>query len=323
MLKNSLKCNNIDMIRYRNILLALVAVLAMNSCKSQFELLLNSNDADAKYKAAFDYFNDEKYNKAASLFESLSVLTDGTERDDTVRFYWGLSNYNFKDYYTAETNFEKFYESYPRSPFASQARYLRLDCLYRSTLRYELDQQPTYKALSAISEYMIEFPESEHIATCKDMLVELGERLDKKAFEAAKLYYKMEDYLASRVAFRNVLKDDSENIYREEILYYIAMSSYKYAYLSVPAKQKERYLSFVDDYYNFIGELPESEFRKELDVVYSKAQKALGKRGIQTADFDRSEKDFAKERERLQKERERIQREKEKLEKESSKKVAK
>lgn len=296
--------------------LAVLAVVAMSSCKSQYELLLNSNDADAKYKAAFEYFNNKKYNRAAALFESLSALTDGTERDDTVRFYWGLSNYNFKDYYTAETNFQQFYESYPRSPFASQARFLRLDCLYRSTLRYELDQQPTYKAMSAISEYMLEFPDNENMQTCKDMLVELGERLDKKAYEAAKLYYKMEDYLASRVAFRNVLKDDAENIYREDILYYIAMSSYKYAYLSVPAKQKERYMEFVDDYYNFVGELPDSQYRKELDVVYAKAQKALGKRGVQTSDFDRSERDFAKERVKILKE-------KTKAEKAASKKVEK
>ena len=80
----------------------------------------------------------------------------------------------------------------------------------------------------------------ERMKECRDMLVDLNERLDKKAYEAAKLYYKMEDYLASRVAFRNVIKDDAENVYREDILYYIAMSSYKYAYLSVPSKQKER-----------------------------------------------------------------------------------
>ena len=302
--------------KFGKIILAVLAVVAMSSCKSQYELLLNSNDADAKYKAAFEYFNNKKYNRAAALFESLSALTDGTERDDTVRFYWGLSDYNFKDYYTAETNFQQFYESYPRSPFASQARFLRVDCLYRSTLRYELDQQPTYKAMSAISEYMLEFPDNENMQTCKDMLVELGERLDKKAYEAAKLYYKMEDYLASRVAFRNVLKDDAENIYREDILYYIAMSSYKYAYLSVPAKQKERYMEFVDDYYNFVGELPDSQYRKELDVVYARAQKALGKRGVQTSDFDRSEKDFAKERVKILKE-------KTKAEKAASKKVEK
>ena len=287
--------------KLRTLIIAAIAVVAISSCKSQYEMLLNSNDADLKYEAAFDYYNEGKYSKAGSLFESLSVLTNGTERDDTVRFYWGLCNYKFKDYYTAETNFANFLESYPRSPFASEARYLRLDCLYRSTLRYELDQTPTYKAITEISEYMIEFPQTPHMAACRDMLTELNERLDKKAYEAAKLYYKMEDYKASRVAFRNVLKDDSENIYREDILYYIAMSSFKYADMSIPEKQKERYLTFVDDYLNFIGEIPESHYRKELDNVYRKVQKALGK-DIAVENEEMTEKDFAKERRKVIKE---------------------
>ena len=285
--------------RLRNIFLVILAIVAFASCKSQYEILLNSNDADLKYEAAFDYFNNGKFSKAASLFESLSVLTNGTERDDTVRYYWGLSNYKFRDYYTAETNFDQFIQSYPRSPFTSEARYLRLDCLYRQTLRYELDQTPTYAAINAISEYIIEFPSTTHMQQCNDMLVELNERLDKKAYEAAKLYYRMEDYLAARIAFRNVLKEDADNIYREDILYYIAMSSYKYAHQSVQAKQKERYLSFVDDYLNFIGEIPESHYRKELDMVYNKAQKALGRQTVDTGDDEMTEKDFAKERRKL------------------------
>ena len=287
--------------KLRNLIIAAVLIAATVSCKSQYEMLLNSNDADLKYEAAFDYFNEGKYSKAGSLFESLSVLTNGTERDDTVRYYWGLSNYKFKDYYTAETNFTNFLEIYPRSPFASEARYLRLDCLYRSTLRYELDQTPTYKAITEISEYIIEFPRTPHLEACRDMLKDLNERLDKKAYEAARLYYKMEDYKASRVAFRNVLKDDSENIYREDILYYIAMSSYNYAHLSVPEKQKERYLTFVDDYLNFVGEIPQSHYRKELDNVYRKAQKALGK-DVAVENEDMTKKDFAKERRKIVKE---------------------
>jgi len=285
----------------RNLILSIAVILTVCSCKSQYEMLLNSNDADAKYEAAFEYFNNGKYSKAASLFESLSMLTDGTERDDTVKYYWGLSNYKAKDYYTADTNFEKFVENYPRSPFASEARYLRLDCLYLQTLRYELDQSPTYKAMNAISEYVLEFPKSSHVQSCRDMLIDLNARLDRKAYEGARLYYKMEDYLASRVAFRNVLKDDSENMYREDILYYIAMSSYKYAQLSVQEKQKERYLTFVDDYYNFIGEIPDSHYRKELDSVYKKAQKALGRHSVETDDAEMSEKDFARERKKIQK----------------------
>ncbi len=291
---------------WTSLLTTLFAIIVLSSCKSQYEVLLNSHDADAKYEAAFEYFKNKKYTRAAALFESLSVLTNGTHRDDTVRYYWGLSNYKAKDYYTAEGNFDNFIESFPRSPFTSDARFLRLDCLYRSTHRYELDQIPTYKAITAISEYILEYPDNPYMEECNYMLKDLNHRLDLKAYEAAKLYYKMEDYLAARVALRNVLKDDSDNQYREDIMYYIAMASYKYAHLSVPAKQKERYLIFVDDCLNFFGEFPESSYTKELTNVYAKAQKALGKRGsddiIPNID-KKEERQFAKERTKLEKAR--------------------
>ena len=51
------------MMKFRNIILAVVTVISMSSCKSQFELLRAGNDADAKYKAAFEYFNNKKYNR--------------------------------------------------------------------------------------------------------------------------------------------------------------------------------------------------------------------------------------------------------------------
>ncbi len=257
-------------------IVALASAAAVVSCKSQYDAVLNSSDTDFKYNAAFDYFNSGKYNKAAAVFESLSYMTNGSSKEDTVQYYWGLSNYRLKDYYTAETNFGKFVDNYPLSPFAEEARYLRLDCLYRQTLRYELDQTPTYTAINNINEYLKDYPDNTHQSDCYAMLNDLGARLDRKAYEAARLYYKMEDYKAARVAFRNILKDDADNIYREDILYYIAKSSYRYAYLSVKAKQRERYLTFVDDYLNFIGEIPESPYRKELDALYAKAQKALG-----------------------------------------------
>lgn len=288
----------------RFLAVTLVAAMSLQSCKSEYEALLNGNDVDAKYAAAFDYFNNGKYNKAAQLFESLAVLTSGTDRDDTVQYYWGLSNYRFKDYYIAETNFTKFITNFPRSPFAEEASFLRIDCLYRSTLRYELDQVPTHNAISVISQYLVENPGNTHNAICHKMLKELNDRLDKKAYENARLYYKMEDYKSSRVAFRNILKDDAENIYREDILYYIAKSSYKYAFLSVESKQKERYLTFVDDYYNFIGELPESPYRKELDVLYRRAQKALGRYTGADEDLGAKEKDFERDRKKILKQSE-------------------
>jgi len=255
-------------------LLLMVLLLAggISACKSEYDRILEGSDVDAKYKAAFEYFNNGKYTRAAQLFESLSLLTNGTERHDTVMYYLGLSNYSNKDYYTAETNFQQYLSYFPQSSFSEMAEFLRIDCLYRATLRYELDQTPTYTAINAIGEYLSAHPTGANSDICRHWMEELGERLDRKAYENARLYYKMEDYLASRVALRNILKSNSNNVFREDILYYTAMSSYKYAQMSVPEKQKERYLVFQDDYLNFIGEYPESAYRKELDALYEKVK---------------------------------------------------
>ena len=258
---------------FRKVVWGAVALLAAVSCKSQYDTLLSSNDVDAKYKAAFQYFDKGKYQKAASLFESMSVLTDGTEKDDTVQYYWGLSNYKFKDYITAEANFSRFVSNFPRSPFA----------------------------INAIAEYRKDYGNDSHKEECDAMLKDLNRRLDRKAYEAAKLYYNMEDYKAARVAFRNTLKDNADNIYREDILYYIAKSSYKYAQLSVASKQKERYMTFIDDYLNFIGEIQESPYTKELKTLYARAQRALGKYVGTEEQVTENEKAFEKERKTTEK----------------------
>lgn len=288
--------------KFRTIAITLAALAALASCKSEYEMLLSSNDVDAKYKAAMDYFNNRKYSKAAQLFESMAILTDGTERDDTVRYYWGLSNYRYKDYYTAESNFAKFISKYPQSPFTEDARFLQLDCQYRATYRWELDQVPTRNCLASIVEYVQEYPaDNAHMQACREMITDLKERLDRKAFENARLYYKMEDYLAARVALRNVLKDNADNQYREDILYYTAMSSYHYARMSVREKQKDRYLTFADDYFNFVGEYPDSKYRRELDVMYRRSQRALGKYEGSDEELQLKAKDFERERKELEK----------------------
>lgn len=284
------------------IILGAFLLFSSFSCRSQYDVLLSSNDVEAKYKAAFEFFNQGKYQKAASLFESMSVLTDGTAKDDTVQFYWGLSNYKFKDYVTAEANLNKFITTYPRSPFTPEAQFLRLDCLYRSTYRYELDQNPTRIAINAINEYVKQQgDDNQHTDECTWMLNDLYERLDRKAFEAARLYYNMEDYKAARVAFRNTLKDNSNNVYREDILYYIAKSSYKFAQMSVEDKQKERYMTFLDDYLNFIGEIPQSKYTRELRSLYVRAQRFLGKYSGAEEEINLKEKDFERDRKQADK----------------------
>ena len=137
---------------------------------------------------------------------------------------------------------------------------------------------PAYKAMSAINEYVYEHPNSTNLKRCRDMLVELQERLDKKSFEAAKLYYTIEDYKAAAYSLKNVLKDNADNQYREDVMYYIVAANYQYASNSIPSKQHERFLVLIDEYYNFISEYPESKYRKEVDQMFAKSQNYTNKK---------------------------------------------
>lgn len=251
--------------------------LLTGSCSSTYETLLSSPDQQEVYKGAFQYFNNKKYVRSAELFEKIIYGVRGTEQEDTVKYYLALSNYNLGDYTTAEANFEDFVNTFSRSPFTEEAKFLRIKCLYRSTYRYELDQTPTYKALSILNEFLYDHPDTKHLEECKNMMKDLQERLDRKSFESAKLYYTIEDYQAAVYALKSALKDNPDNSYREDIMYYTVAASYKYAVFSTEAKQKDRYLTVIDEYYNFISEFPESNYRKELDSMFERAQKLTKK----------------------------------------------
>ena len=256
---------------------SLIVLMSTLSCKTQYDLMLESNDIPGKYKMAFELFEKEKYTKAASMFESMKMGVRGTSLEDTVQFYTAYSYYKWGDVYSAEQGFNSFVESFPISPFTQRARFLYVDCLYEQTYRYELDQTPTYKALTAIYEFIRDYPQDSSVVYCRQMSVDLEERLDRKSYEAAKLYYTIEDYKAATYALKQVLKEDADNIYREDIMYYVVLSSYKYASNSVAAKQKERYIDFTDEYFTFISEFPESKYRKELDALSNRVNRILNR----------------------------------------------
>ena len=114
--------------KYKWIVIAAVFSFAV-SCVGYYETVIRSSDVDVKYKGAFHFFNEGKYRKAAEIFEGLTLTMQGLPQEDTVKYYNALSNYNYGDYVTAESNFSSFLDVFPRSPFAEDAAFLRIKCL--------------------------------------------------------------------------------------------------------------------------------------------------------------------------------------------------
>ena len=249
-----------------------VAAFLLSSCAGQYDKLLKSEDYELKYTKAKEYYDLKKYSKAAGLLENQTrVYFRGSPKEDSVLFLLAKSYFEDKDMYSASESFDQFRNTFPRSPFTEEANMLRIVCLYEQTWRYELNQKPTLVALAAIEEFRYMYPRSAFVEETKKMEEDLTQRLEEKDYEAAKLYYAMEDYRSANTTLKLALKNRPDTRYREEILYLLVISSYKYADNSMLIRQKDRFQTMLDEYYNFISEFPESKHRADADKMYASA----------------------------------------------------
>ncbi len=224
-----------------------------------------------------EYYKNKKYSRAATLLDNVVLFYRGTPRDDSVNFFLAKSYYLDGDVYAAAHYFDQFRQTFPRSPFTEEAYYLRCESMYDMTYRPSLDPKPTNQALSAITEFLYLYPSTQWRKEVQVMQDDLSGRLDAKAYNSAALYYKIEEYKAAVMALKTTLKDNPNTIYREDILYLILASSYQLAKNSIVEKQRDRYQSVIDEYYNVVSEFPDTKHKKDADDMHEEALKFLGK----------------------------------------------
>ncbi len=252
---------------FRKLIYIIVVSIVLFSC-SEYEKVLKSTDADLKYKKAMEYYADEDFGRALTIFEQIQMVTRGTPKNDTVLFYLANCYYQQNDFILAGSNYKNFTRIYANSPFAEQAEFMVGYCNYMMSPRAELDQTETLLAIESFRLFMVKYPYSEKVADCKKLITELNEKLVKKSYLSAKLYYDLGDFKSSIIALNNSLADFPDTKYREEMMFLILKSNYLLAEGSVESKKRARYQSTLDEYYSFISEFPESDFRKEVNKIY-------------------------------------------------------
>lgn len=256
----------------------MLAILMLGSCTSAFDKILKSTDSELKYQKAMEYYKQEKYSKAYTLFDNITLNFRGTSRDDSINFFLAKSFFLDDDMISAAHYFDVFRQTFPRSPFTEEAYFLRCVSMYNTTYRASLDPRPSTQALAAMNEFLYLYPSNEWVPQVHTMQDDLLGRLDDKAFNSASLYYKIEEYKAAVMALKTTLKDNPNTRHREEILYLILTSSYELAKHSVPSKQRDRYQAVIDEYYNIVSEYPESKYRKNAESMHNAALEFLGKK---------------------------------------------
>lgn len=255
--------------------LVIVAAIAVGVGCSPTKKIVKSGDPDLIYEEALRLYDLEEWSKAAKLFESAEPYFEGSMCEDTLTFYMARCKFKNRNYDTAQQLLDNFRRTYGRSAFIEDAEGMYTLCYYYMSPKPERDQTLTQQAIVVIDEFTSRYPDSEQIEIFANLRGELVNKLHLKEFNNAYTYYKINKYKSAIMAFRNALKKYPESQQREDILYYITLSSYDLAHNSVLAKKEDRYLDMIDSYYTFVAAYPESKYRKELDEKLRKARKYL------------------------------------------------
>jgi outer membrane protein assembly factor BamD len=151
-------------------------------------------------------------------------------------------------------------------------------CYYLDSPDPRLDQTATINALAAFQEFIDIYPESERVPEANKLMDELNNKLSKKAYLNAKLYYNLgnymgNNYLSAVITAQNALKKFPSTSYREDLIMLILNSKYEEAIQSIEEKKIERYRNAIDEYYNYINEFPTGKYRKEADRIFNDSKK--------------------------------------------------
>ncbi len=260
-------------LKIRNLLIFLALIFSV-SC-SEHQKLLKSVDVEEKYNKAIEYYEKGDYYRALQLFDQLIAVYRGTQKAEKLYYYYANCYYQERDYIMASYYFKRFATNYPSSQYTEEATYMSAYCKYLDSPRYSLDQTVSKEAINEFHLFINRYPHGEKAVEASELIDVLMLKLQKKAYNIANLYLKMEDYRAAIVSFENLLKDFPGTEYKEEALFKIIRSYYLYAIKSIETKKFERHESAIKAYMDFVSLYPESKYIDEAYRMRDKINKQL------------------------------------------------
>ena len=251
-------------------------ILVLSAC-SDYNKILKSTNADTKYQAALKYYEKQDYYRASTLLEELIPVLKGRPEAEKAQFYFAYTQFYQRSYSLSSFHFKSFYDTYPRSEYAEEALFMHAKSLYRDSPTFNLDQTSTYTAIEAIQDFLNRYPASKMKDEADKMYQELSAKVERKAFESARIYASMRYYQAAVTAFNNFQRGFPSSNFNEEASYLKLEAQYNLAERSVAEKQRERYLETVAYYQDLVDKYPKSKYLKDAEDFYVKSTKQLEK----------------------------------------------
>ena len=249
----------------KGFLFLFIGAFLFSSCNNQFAKIQKSKDTQYKLKMAEQFYAKKKYNYAQILFEEIFPYIKGTAEFEDTYYKFAYCYYYDKDYMNAENLFKSFVETFPNSARAEECEYMRAYCFYRQSPKVELDQTQTNKAIGLMQAFINTHPTSARAKDASNIIDICREKLEQKRFLSAELYYNLGFYKAAAISFSTVSENFPDSKRADEYKLLVIKSYYKYAELSIPAKQEERFGKVLLECTDFAERFSNSKYLSETE----------------------------------------------------------
>lgn len=254
----------------------LILAVLISSC-NKYQKILKNGDLELKYQTAFKLYEKEDYITTLQYLDELIPLYRGSDKLSKLMYIYPFCYLKNGDYLVAAYHFKQYARLYQGTPEAEECDYMAAFCSYLDSPPPSLEQTNTSVAISELQLFINKYPKSEKVSKCNELIDELRDKMSKKDFDIAKLYYNIESYNAASIALNNLIKDYPDTKYREEAFYYLVKNYYEYAIRSTDTKKRERFQKAIDAHQKLIENYPQSKFIKESENIAKLSQKQIEK----------------------------------------------
>ncbi len=263
----------------KSVIKILIAAFVLSSCNSEFNKAMKSKDNEYKAKMAERYYTQKKYDKAQQIYDDIFPYFKGDPRFEDMYFKYATCAFYSKDYLNAENLFKTFTESFPNSPKEDEAQYMRAFCFYKQSPKVDLDQTNTQKTISLMQAYINTHSESPRVKEATNIMDICRKKLELKEFKSAQLYFDIgyPYYKAAATAYTTLMEDFPDSEKSDEYKLDVIRSYFRYAQLSLPIRQEERYQKVITECSDFADRFPDSKLKADVLDFKTQSQNNINK----------------------------------------------
>ncbi|MBK8557724.1 MAG: outer membrane protein assembly factor BamD [Lewinellaceae bacterium] len=164
-------------------------ITAAGACKSSFEKVRVSGDPDLILQKAFEYYEQEEYQKSQTLFDLVLSNVRGKKDAEKAYFDYAYTHYHLKQYLLSAYYFKNFSNTFINSEYREEAAFMSAYSNYQLSPTYRLDQTASIDAIDEFQLFVNLFPKSPRVEECNKLIDELRRKLEQKSLCGGRIVF--------------------------------------------------------------------------------------------------------------------------------------